>query len=40
MELKEALKKINWKQPKYVIPILIYIPLLVVMYFVVDLFHT
>ena len=40
MELKEALKKINWKQPKYVIPVLIYIPLLVVMYFVVDLFHT
>jgi len=40
MELKETLKKINWKQPKYVIPILIYIPLLVVIYFVVDLFHT
>ena len=36
----DALKKINWKQPKYMIPIIIYIPLLFVGYFVIDLFHT
>ena len=40
MELKEALKKINWKQPKYMIPLIIYVPLLFVGYFVIDLFHT
>ena len=36
----QTLKKINWKQPKYMIPLLIYIPLLFVGYFVIDLFHT
>ena len=36
----DALKKINWKQPKYMIPIIIYFPLLFVGYFVIDLFHT
>ena len=36
----DALKKINWKQPKYMIPLIIYIPLLAVGYFVIDLFHT
>lgn len=36
----DALKKINWKQPKYMIPIIIYFPLLFVGYFVNDLFHT
>ena len=36
----EALKKINWKQPKYMIPLIIYFPLLFVGYFVIDLFHT
>ena len=36
----DALKKINWKQPKYMIPIIIYVPLLFVGYFVIDLFHT
>lgn len=40
MELKEALKKINRKQPKYMIPLIIYVPLLFVGYFVIDLFHT
>lgn len=33
-------EKINWKQPKYMIPIIIYFPLLFVGYFVIDLFHT
>lgn len=36
----DALKKINWKQPKYMIPFIIYFPLLFVGYFVIDLFHT
>lgn len=34
------LKKINWKQPKYMLPLIIYFPLLFVGYFVIDLFHT
>jgi hypothetical protein len=34
------LKKINWKQPKYMIPLIIYFPLLFVGYFVIDLFYT
>lgn len=36
----DALKKINWKQPKYMIPLIIYFSLLFVGYFVIDLFHT
>ena len=36
----DALKKIHWKQPKYMIPLIIYFPLLFVGYFVIDLFHT
>lgn len=36
----DALKKINWKQPKYMIPLIIYFPLLFVGYFVIDLSHT
>ena len=36
----QTLKKINWKQPKYMIPLIIYVPLLFVGYFVIDLFHT
>ena len=36
----DALKKINWKQPKCMIPLIIYFPLLFVGYFVIDLFHT
>lgn len=36
----DALKKINWKQPKYMIPLIIYFPLLFFGYFVIDLFHT
>ena len=36
----EILKKINWKQPKYMLPLIIYFPLLFVGYFVIDLFHT
>ena len=36
----DILKKINWKQPKYMIPLIIYFPLLFAGYFVIDLFHT
>lgn len=36
----EQLKKINWKQPKYMLPLIIYFPTLFVGYFVIDLFHT
>ena len=36
----DILKKINWKQPKYMIPLIIYFPLLFVGYFVIELFHT
>ena len=36
----QMLKKINWKQPKYMLPLIIYVPLLFVGYFVIDLFHT
>ena len=34
------IRKINWKQPKYLLPAIIYFPLLFVGYFVIDLFHT
>ena len=36
----QTLKTINWKQPKYMLPLIIYVPLLFVGYFVIDLFHT
>ena len=36
----DILKKIIWKQPKYMLPLIIYFPLLFVGYFVIDLFHT
>ena len=36
----DILKKINWKQPKYMLPLIIYFPLLFLGYFVIDLFHT
>lgn len=36
----DILKNINWKQPKYMIPLIIYFPLLFVGYFVIDLFLT
>ena len=36
----QTLKKINWKQPKYMLPLIIYVPLLFVGYFVIDLFQT
>ena len=36
----QTLKKINWKQPKYMLPLIIYVPLLIAGYFFIDLFYT
>lgn len=36
----EQLKKINFKQPKYILPAILYFPLLFTGYFVIDMFHT
>ncbi len=36
----EILNKINFKQPKYMLPALVYIPLLFTGYFLIDLFQT
>ena len=32
--------KINFREPKYMLPAILYIPLLVASYFIFDLFHT
>ncbi|MEO5097502.1 conjugative transposon protein TraM, partial [Bacteroides thetaiotaomicron] len=32
--------KINFREPKYMLPAVLYIPLLVASYFIFDLFHT
>ena len=39
MEIKD-LKKINWKQPKYMLPAILYLPLLLAAYLITDIFHT
>ena len=36
----ELTQKINFKQPKYILPALVYFPLLFTGYFVIDMFHT
>ena len=36
----ELIKRINFKQPKYILPALLYLPLLFTGYFVIDIFHT
>ena len=36
----EQLKKINFKQPKYMLPAILYIPILFTGYFVIDMFYT
>ena len=33
------IKKINFKQPKYLLPAIIYLPLLFVGYFIIDMFN-
>lgn len=34
------IKRINFRQPKYMLPAVLYVPLLVASYFIFDLFHT
>ena len=36
----EIFKKINFKQPKYILPLIVYFPLLFTGYYILDLFHT
>ena len=36
----KILDKINWKQPKYILPAIIYLPLLFTGYFIFDMFDT
>lgn len=36
----EQIKKINWRQPKYILPAIIYFPLLFTGYFIIDMFQT
>lgn len=38
--MKKILEKINFRQPKYMLPAILYIPLLGTSYFFFDLFHT
>lgn len=36
----EWIRKIKWNQPKYVLPAILYIPILATLYFTIDMFHT
>lgn len=36
----DVIKKINFRQPKYMLPAILYLPLLGASYFIFDLFHT
>lgn len=38
--MKRILDKINFRQPKYMLPAILYIPLLGASYFIFDLFNT
>ncbi|TDA85533.1 conjugative transposon protein TraM [Phocaeicola dorei] len=38
--MMDAIKKINFRQPKYMLPAILYLPLLGASYFIFDLFHT
>ena len=40
MDIKEKIRQINWRQPKYMLPAILYFPLLGASYFIFDLFHT
>lgn len=39
MDLKDRIKQINWRQPKFMLPAILYIPLMGGSYFIFDLFH-
>lgn len=36
----ETLKQINWKHPKYMLPLIVYIPVMATAYFILDMFDT
>lgn len=36
----EQLKQINWKHPKYMLPLIVYIPVMATAYFILDMFDT
>ena len=38
--MKKIFEKINFRQPKYMLPAILYLPLLGASYFIFDLFHT
>lgn len=38
-EHKGKIKQINWRQPKFMLPAILYIPLMGGSYFIFDLFH-
>lgn len=38
--MNNIFKRINFRQPKYMLPAILYIPLLGTSYFFFDLFHT
>ena len=38
--MNNIFKRINFRQPKYMLPAILYIPLLGTSYFIFDLFHT
>ena len=40
MELIDRIKQINWRQTKFMLPAILYIPLMGGSYFIFDLFHT
>lgn len=39
MSIQEIRQKINFRQPKYMLPAILYVPVLIALYFIVDLFH-
>ena len=36
----DKLKQINWKHPKYVLPLIVYIQVMATAYFILDMFDT
>lgn len=40
MDIKDKIKQINWKQPKFMLPAILYLPIVGASYFIFDLFYT
>lgn len=40
MDIKNRIRQINWRQPKFMLPAILYLPLLGASYFIFDLFRT